>query len=182
MRRTLQTTQIGLQWLIQRGVPVQLRGEWQENSDKPCDTGTKCEIISKEFPSFNFNTVFPEYPMKTGKWAFTLSAVTQRGLDCRHWLKSRPEKVIAVVSHSGFLRVGVSHTNYSNADYRVFEFADDGSDNLIEWMMTEERGGGMGTCEKGRAYGDPSDFPAEIKTEDAIEMRASQEVVAELPN
>lgn len=29
MRRTLQTVQYSLQWLISQGVPVQLRGEWQ---------------------------------------------------------------------------------------------------------------------------------------------------------
>ena len=29
MRRTLQTASIGLRWLIDRGTPVQLRGEWQ---------------------------------------------------------------------------------------------------------------------------------------------------------
>lgn len=29
MRRTLQTAEASLRWLIDRGIPVQLRGEWQ---------------------------------------------------------------------------------------------------------------------------------------------------------
>ena len=29
MRRTVQTAKLGLRWLINRGTPVQLRGEWQ---------------------------------------------------------------------------------------------------------------------------------------------------------
>ena len=68
-----------------------------------------------------------------------------------------------------------------NADYRVFDFADDGSDELVEWKMTEEKGGGMGRSEKGKAYGEPSEFPAEIKSDPASEAKATQEVVPELP-
>lgn len=29
MRRTLQTAQLSLRWLIDHGIPIQLRGEWQ---------------------------------------------------------------------------------------------------------------------------------------------------------
>jgi len=112
MRRTLQTAQAGLRWLIERGVPVQLRGEWQENSDKPCDKGTYVGVISKEFPNFDFSTVFPDWPAKSGRWAFTDEAIVARGKACREWLQSRPEKVIAVVSPVCFLILhtqGVAH-------------------------------------------------------------------------
>jgi hypothetical protein len=37
-------------------------------------------------------------------------------------LASRPEKFVFVVSHSGFLRVGVVGWWFFNADYRIFEF------------------------------------------------------------
>lgn len=55
--------------------------------------------------------------------------------------KSRPEEIVIVVSHSGFLRVGVSHRHYANADYRVFRFAEDSGDELIESSLTDENGG-----------------------------------------
>lgn len=31
MRRTLQTTEASLAWIIEKGVPVEVRGEWQGN-------------------------------------------------------------------------------------------------------------------------------------------------------
>ncbi|KAI4134911.1 MAG: hypothetical protein LQ347_001119 [Umbilicaria vellea] len=152
-----------------------------ENSDKPCDTGTPIAAISTEFPSFDFNTVSPEYPSKEGRWAFSVAAITQRGRDCRQWLKSRPEKVIAVVTHSGFLRLGVSHTKYANADYRVFDFADDTSDELVEWESTEHQGGGMGKSEKGTAYTRGSDFRHERRKGTAEAKGALGEVDEEVP-
>ena len=105
-------------------------------------------MLSNEFPSFEFDTVFPEYPAKTGRWAFSDAAIEQRAEDCRRWLRKRPEKVIAVVSHSGFLRVGVSHKSYANADYRVFDFGSGESSELVEWELTDRKGGGMGWSEK----------------------------------
>lgn len=149
-----------------------------ENSDKPCDTGTPIAAISTAFPSFDFSTVSPEYPSKEGRWAFSEAAVTQRGRDCRHWLMSRPEKVIAVVTHSGFLRIGISHTKYANADYRVFDFANDTSDELVEWESTKHRGGGMGRSEKGTAYIGASDFPHD-QTKGTAESKGALEEVAE---
>ncbi|KAI9791553.1 MAG: hypothetical protein M1835_000232 [Candelina submexicana] len=151
MRRTLQTTQLGLGWLIERGVPVQPRGEWQENSDKPCDTGTKLDVLAREFPQLDFSTVFAEYPSKSGRWAFSQKAITQRGKDCLGWLKMRPEKIIIVTSHSG-----------------------DGED-LVERELTEQRGGGMGKSMKGRAFVRPGDFP-----EDPVST-SDHEVVDEMP-
>ena len=66
MRRTLQTAEQSLGWLMERGVPVILRAEWQENSDKPCDTGTAISEMEKEWPQFDWSSVDPEYPTKTG--------------------------------------------------------------------------------------------------------------------
>lgn len=152
-----------------------------ENSDEPCDTGTPIATISKDFPSFDFSTVSPEYPSKEGRWAFSDAAIVQRGLDCRQWLMSRPEKVIAVVTHSGFLRRGVSHASYANADYRVFDFADGASDKLLEWESTDHRGGGMGKSEKGKAGVRAPCFPKRQRKEKPEAERGPEEVVDEVP-
>lgn len=152
-----------------------------ENSNKPCDTGTPIATLSRDFPFFDFGTVSPEYPSKEGRWAFSEAAITQRGCDCRQWLKSRPEKVIAVVTHSGFLRLGISHTNYANADYRVFEFVGGASDELVEWESTEQRGGGMGKSEKGTACIGASYFPHNQKKETAEAEGTPEEVAEEVP-
>lgn len=130
----------------------------------------------------DFSTVFSEYPAKTGRWAFSQAAITQRGVDCRRWLQARPEEVIAVVSHSGFLRVGVSHRHYANAEYRVFSFAEGSGDELVEWRVTEENGGGMGNSRIGLALTRPTDFPQERQEHPPGSIaQAPEEVTMEVP-
>jgi broad specificity phosphatase PhoE len=184
MRRTLQTAQQGLGWLIKRGVPVVLRPEWQENSDNPCDTGTDISTIAKEWPQFDWSTVDPQFPAKTGVYEFSRQGLQERGIAARKWLRSRPEKVIAVVSHSGFLRVGVSYKKYENGDFRIFDFAegdDDIGGKLIEWELTEVKLGGLGKSPRGYFPLGPGDYPPEPKI--GIEPRRNiGEAVNEEPN
>jgi broad specificity phosphatase PhoE len=162
MQRTLQTAANGLGWLMERGVPVVLRPEWQENSDKPCDTGTSITEMEKQWPQLDWSIVDPLYPSKTGLYTFSRQALTRRGIEARKWLRNRPEKVIAVVSHSGFLRVGVSNKAYHNADYRIFEFAEANDDEeiggrLVELEVTEVNGGGLGKSGYGSYYMTPGE-------------------------
>jgi broad specificity phosphatase PhoE len=125
--------------------------------------------MAAEFPNFDFSVVDPLYPDKTSNlssnpYAFTGKAILARGQTCLKALYSRPEKVIAVVSHSGFLRVAVANRRFFNADWRVFDYDEEkmresrengeGLDGqglfaLKEWSLTEEKGGGMGRSEKG---------------------------------
>jgi hypothetical protein len=167
----------------------------QENSAQPCDTGSPISLMSKEWPDFDWSVVDPAYPSKEGLYAYSKSGLRNRGLEARYlspslyltpsdsaqyvnvnskWLHSRPEKVIAVVSHSGFLRVGVSARKYDNADFRVFDFQSSdearvGSPSLdgvrvkeyelIEWELTEKKGGGLGRSPKGvYKEGDDDDY------------------------
>ena len=124
-----------------------------ENSTMPCDTGSAVELLATEFPDLDFSPVDPTYPDKSRgtPYAFTRSANAARGQVCLRSLHARPEKVVAVVSHSGFLRTAVSKRRYANADYRVFGFRQgkDGHLLLVEDASTARRGGGMGRCEKG---------------------------------
>jgi hypothetical protein len=69
-------------------------------------------------------------------------------------LHSRPERVIAVVSHASFLRTCVAKRFFWNADYRIFDFEEDsyeGDLRLKEWPETQENGGWQG-----RENSDPS--------------------------
>lgn len=87
-----------------------------------------------------------------------------------------------MVSHSGFLRVGVSHRHYANADYRVFGFADDSGDELVEWNLTDENGGGMGSSRKGLASVKPTDFPDEQQEYPQGKVaQAPEEITKEVP-
>jgi broad specificity phosphatase PhoE len=177
MRRTLQTAQQGLGWLMERGVPVILRAEWQENSDKPCDTGSPISDMAKEWPQFDWSVVDPTYPAKVGLYEFSKTGLTQRGIAARKWLRERPEKVIAVVSHSGFLRVGVSYRMYDNADFRIFDFGEGDEEiggKLVEWDLTEQQGGGLGKSLKGYFPMREGDYPAESEAKVDVGEAASE--------
>lgn len=105
--------------------------------------------------------------------------MTERGIAARKWLKKRPEKVIAVVSHSGFLRVGVSYRGFQNADFRIFEFEestkhDDIGGKLVEWEFTEKNGGGLGKSPKGVQHPGPLDWPAEKEKIPAVGEAADE--------
>ena len=123
--------------------------------------------MKEEFPdlalSKTFDTVDSTYPSKGGKYAFTQSAVVDRGMSALLDLRERTEKVIAVVSHSGFLRTAIGQALWNNADYRIFDFTDSDEYGLIlkEWKETEEKGGGLGTSYKGKAPIIEGDFPGE---------------------
>jgi len=80
----------------------------------------------------------------------------------RKWLRGRPEKVVAVVTHSGFLRVGVSCRWYENADFRTFGFGDGDEEvggRLVEWELMERKGGGLGKSQKGIVGWETQKFP-----------------------
>ncbi|KAF2658240.1 phosphoglycerate mutase-like protein [Lophiostoma macrostomum CBS 122681] len=195
MRRTLQTAKLGLGWLYEdKKIPVLPDAGWQENADKPCDTGSPIQVMAREFPQFDFSKVDPLYPDKTtnlhsNPYAFTGRAIFARGQTCLQALYSRPEKVIAVVSHSGFLRTAVCNRRFFNADYRIFEFDEDamaeskekaeGVDGkglfvLREWEETEEKGGGMGRSEKGVVKSDWSDFPSDVQPPEVEEEQTKE--------
>ena len=65
------------------------------------------------------------YPDKispaAARYHYTRDAILRRAQLALAKLYDRPEKVIIVVSHSGFLRAGVSGSWYQNADYRIFD-------------------------------------------------------------
>lgn len=137
-----------------------------ENYDGPCDTGTDLDIIAAEFPEFDFSNVDPTYPDKSDNtpYAFRRSANLARGQSCLRKLYTRPENVIAVVSHSGFLRTTISKRRYGYADYRIFSFREDSATSelkLIEDVRTARTGGAMGHSPKGVQRIRPWDFPPE---------------------
>ncbi|KAI9694002.1 MAG: hypothetical protein M1822_003273 [Bathelium mastoideum] len=145
--------------------------------------------MKEEFPELAssgcLDNVDPAYPSKDGKYAFTQSAVINRGMSALADLRKRPEKVIAVVSHSGFLRTAIGQAQWNNADYRIYDFTESNEYGLIlkEWKETEERGGGLGTSFKGKAPIVEGDFPDE-KTEKVRQHLGEQiqgEVTKEVP-
>lgn len=171
MRRTVQTAVLCLDWLMDgRGVPVRASALWQETSDKPCDTGSPLRELEEEFPMVDFSGVDPVYPDKTSPeaalYAFSRGAIVERARRALAELKGREEKAVVVVSHSGFMRQGMTGCWFYNADYRVFEFKGEGL-QLRQWEST--RKGGMGRSWEERVVvgeGIPEGEKAEVPPED----------------
>ncbi|KAK7402494.1 hypothetical protein QQX98_011738 [Neonectria punicea] len=143
----MQTAMLSLNWLIDRGVKLEANADWQENSDKPCDTGSPVSSLRGDFPRVNFACVDPVWPDKTSpsahRYAHTRRDVLARGQFGLNALHQRPEKLIFVVSHSGFLREGVVGYWFFNSDYRIFTFDQEaGGLNLKQDESTLS--GGMG--------------------------------------
>ncbi|KAF4335087.1 phosphoglycerate mutase [Fusarium beomiforme] len=130
MRRTLQTAMLSLDWLVEKGVKIEGNADWQENSSKPCDTGSPISSVSSSFPKVNFSHVDALWPDKTSpsaeRYWYTKNSILARGRQALEDLKERPEKLVFVVSHSGFLRLGVVGYWFFNSDYRVFDFDGEG--------------------------------------------------------
>ncbi|KAK9791724.1 putative Histidine phosphatase superfamily [Seiridium cardinale] len=123
-----------------------------QNSAKPCDTGTPAPALGKEFPVVDFATLDVVYPDKStpagAKYAYNKKALLSRGQSALKKLYDRPEKVIIVVSHSGFLRLCISGCWFFNSDYRIFDFEEhlqeDAPYKLKQSSETLENGGGLG--------------------------------------
>ncbi|EGY14464.1 uncharacterized protein VDAG_05628 [Verticillium dahliae VdLs.17] len=125
MIRTMQTALLSLDWLVDKGVQIRADATWQENSIKPCDTGSTIDTLVERFPTIDFSTMDPVYPDKTSdgaaSYAYTRRAILARAETGLRNLQARPEKIVFVVSHSGFLRAGLTGFSFFNGDFRVFE-------------------------------------------------------------
>ncbi|PVH80400.1 phosphoglycerate mutase-like protein [Cadophora sp. DSE1049] len=158
MQRTLQTAAASLNWLTARGIKTIALAELQETTTNAIDIGRPIEELTRDWPNIDWSAMDPIFPSKEGLYAFSAEALLRRGAAARKWLRSRPEKVIAVVGHAGFMRIGLCNRKFDNADWRVFEFenvdGEEGQDDgkglrLVEWEETERNGGGLGTSQKG---------------------------------
>lgn len=183
MRRTCETTILSLDWLMARGVPAQAHAGWQENSAKPCDTGSPLHVAAAEFPQIDFSHVDPVYPDKISpaadRYKYRRDKLIARAQSVLEELYHRPEKVVVVVSHSGFMRQCVTGDHYFNADYRVYDFQErkDGEEvpfALRQWDLTKGAGGmgrsfdqivdiGIGLPEQDLAPGAEVELPANVK-------------------
>ncbi|KAI1408348.1 phosphoglycerate mutase-like protein [Hypoxylon sp. FL1857] len=178
LRRTIQTALRSVDWLVEeKGIKIEANADWQENSAKPCDTGSAIDKLEQEFPMVDFSKVDPVFPDKTSpaasRYHFTKAAILNRAQSALKSLYARPEKVVIVVSHSAFLRLAVSGYWYFNADYRIFEFApmnsiEDGF-RLEQHESTREKGGGLG-----KSWIDPIVLGSELPEEDPDKESAAE--------
>lgn len=111
------------------------------------------------------------WPDKTSpagqRYAYTRGAVLARARRCIDELYRRPEKLVFVVSHSAFLRLGVVGWWFFNSDYRVFDF--EGEPGHLELRQRESTvSGGLGLSWTHRVV-----LGSELPTEDPAEETAA---------
>ncbi|KAF2968930.1 hypothetical protein GQX73_g4648 [Xylaria multiplex] len=138
LSRTLQTVQYSLGWLLDRGVPVEVRAEWQEDTANPCDVGAEKSELEKAWPRYDFSQLDPVYPQKIGLYGPEEETIRKRAAVARRWLSEQSGECIIVVTHSGFLDRVVDGPRYRNVEYRSYEIGrnDSGEVELIE--LTEK--------------------------------------------
>src|SRR3569833_1294038 len=120
-----------------------------ETTNHWCDIGSPIATLEEQFPVVDFSEGDPIFPDKTSPqgrfYEWSRPALIARGQACLKDLHDRPESVILVVSHSGFLTKAVSGCAFANADYRIFDFEQhldpDDAYRLKERDQTRPRGG-----------------------------------------
>lgn len=156
MTRALQTADNTLGWLMKEGVPVIPRAEWQENTVNNIGIGRPVAELEKDFPQFDWTQMDPAFPAKKGLYEFSHKALTERGIVAKTWLHEREEKVIAVISHGGLCGWNLPK-EIRQRRLQSFDFEENGL-GLVEWKLTEDKGGGLGTSPKGHFGWLPKDF------------------------
>ncbi|KAI0907118.1 histidine phosphatase superfamily [Ustulina deusta] len=121
LSRTLQTVRYSLGWLLDRGVPVEARAEWQEDTANPCDIGAERSELETAWPNYDFSQLDPVYPQKTGIYGPEEETIRKRAVVARKWLLEQSDKCIIVVTHSGFLNRVVRGPRYGNVEYRTYQ-------------------------------------------------------------
>ena len=75
--------------------------------------------------------------------------------------------------------------SYFNADYRIFDFAentDPTKPKLVEWRLTQANGGGMGRSPKGPAPIRPRDFPGPEREAEEEQRKGAEEGLEHMEN
>ncbi|BDD61334.1 hypothetical protein MAP00_006382 [Monascus purpureus] len=109
LRRTIATSLQGFEPVFQsrEGLKLIVHPDLQETSDVPCDTGSNPEVLREEIEKgglpVDLGLLFDGWNSKKGPYAPTNKEIKNRARAARRWLKARPEKVIVVVTHGGFL-------------------------------------------------------------------------------
>ncbi|KAI5364003.1 Putative histidine phosphatase superfamily, clade-1 [Septoria linicola] len=147
MRRAIQTCQLSFAPVVDRGLIIVCVPHAEEVSDAPSDTGSPVDVLRAEFgQGVDFDHLKHGWFEHKGEFAVDPKTVKLRATKLRQWLKARPEKEIAMVSHGFFNHFlceevddnGEQTTPWWNeAELRTYTFAED-QDESARIYETEE--------------------------------------------
>ncbi|KAF3934070.1 hypothetical protein ABW19_dt0205493 [Dactylella cylindrospora] len=149
LRRTLETGFLVFDDLVKDGLAYIIYPELQETSDRPCDTGRPTAELKLMFPGIQFDECDRTNWLQKKHGFYTRANLETRAIFVRKWLYERPEEVIAVVTHSGFLRWLAAadfpfvepRDSFRNCEFRGYTFADIKKDDGIgaPYKLVEEQ-------------------------------------------
>lgn len=104
LRRTLQTARASFEPALGHSAPAKILAlpDAQECTDNPSDTGHPTDRLEHDCASWvDLAECWrsPYWYRKVGRYAFERDALIARARRLRRWLRERPERHIAVVSH-----------------------------------------------------------------------------------
>ncbi|CAK1366782.1 unnamed protein product [Cercospora beticola] len=147
MRRAIQTCQLSFAPAVERGLIIVCLPHAEEVSDAPSDTGSPIETLQAEFSQgVDFDHLKHGWFEHKGEFSVEPKTVKVRATKLRQWIKARPEKEIALVSHGFFNHFlceevddnGEQTTPWWNeAELRTYTFSDE-DDETARIYETEE--------------------------------------------
>ena len=97
----------------------------REHLDHSCDVGRQPSVLQEEFPHFNFSELKEFWwnnNIPIDEKAInheTLEDLDKRVLKFKNWIKNRPEKKIALVSHGTFIS-RIIHIFLDNCEFEIW--------------------------------------------------------------
>ena len=147
---------------MEKGLTVIALPHAEEVSDTPSDTGSPVEVLREEFGvKVDFDHLKNAWYKHEGEFAIDPKAVNARATSLRKWIKARPEKEIAMVSHgffSHFLTGDVDDHGqqttpwWNEAELRTYKFVE-GDDKMARIEETQESLASRGGVGEGGHYG-----------------------------
>ncbi|KAJ5081155.1 phosphoglycerate mutase-like protein [Penicillium angulare] len=146
------------------GTNLIVHPDLQEVGQFPCDVGSTIPelLLEKERENLpiDIGLLTDDWTSKEGRYQAIRGKIQARALNMRCWLRKRPEKDIAVVSHGAFLHFltddwedACKHeaTSWANTEHRVYNFVEQsdemhGNDeaSMQETTFSRERRGKTG--------------------------------------
>ncbi|EME41994.1 hypothetical protein DOTSEDRAFT_72932 [Dothistroma septosporum NZE10] len=135
LRRAIQTCQLSFAPCVERGLVIIALPTAEEVSEAPSDTGSPVEDLIEEFGSekVDFDHLKHGWYKHEGEFATDAKACNARALKLRKWIKARPEREVALVSHGFFNHFTTGEVDdkgeqttpwWNEAELRTYQFRD----------------------------------------------------------
>lgn len=103
MRRTIRTALVCFEPEIKKNFKVLALPDAQEATDVPSDVGSDAARLKDNFgASVDYSELYNEWYVKAGQNAVTNTALHERALRLRKWIRAREETNIVLVTHGIF--------------------------------------------------------------------------------